>query len=193
LKTSKQLYKSRLETVCRYSRFSSSQSILADSINPGVYSKDSSPFGISYGHWLAKWWQWSFSIPTANHPSDNYSPEKCGINQAGPVWFLADQFGGREERTCTIPAGRAIFVPLLVGEYDYSTSEIKNDADLQRCVSQGNNYGVIEATIDGVKLKNLEGYRIPAGFFNITIPQNNIYNEKPGICKAFADGFFMLL
>ena len=168
-------------------------SILADSINPGVYSKDSSPFGIPYGQWLAKWWQWSFSIPTANHPSDNYSPEKCGINQAGPVWFLADQFGGREERTCTIPAGKAIFVPPLVGECDYSTSEIKNDADLQRCASQGNNYGVIEATVGGVKLKNLEGYRIPAGFFNITIPQNNIYNEKPGIYKAFADGFFMLL
>jgi hypothetical protein len=167
--------------------------ILADSINPGVYSKDSSPFGTPYGQWLAKWWQWSFSIPTANHPRDNYSPEKCGINQAGPVWFLADQLGGREERTCTIPAGKAIFVPLLIGQCDYSTPEIKNDVDLKTCASEGNNYGVIEATIDGVKLKNLEGYRTQAGFFNITVPQNNIYNEKPGTYKAFADGFFVLL
>jgi hypothetical protein len=172
LKTSKQLCKSRLETVCRCSRFSSSQSILADSINP-VYSKDSSSFGIPDGQWLAKWGQWSFSIPTANHARDSYSPEKCGINQAEPVWFLADQLGGREERTCTIPAGKAIFVPLLVGECDYSAPEIKNDADLQRCASEGNNYGVIEASVDGVNLKNLEGYRTQARFLNITIPQNN--------------------
>jgi len=180
-------------TLAMFSVSPLTKSILADSINPGVYSKDSSPFGIPYGQWLAKWWQWSFSIPTANHPRDNYSPEKCGINQAGPVWFLADQLGGREERTCTIPAGKAIFVPLLIGECDYSTPEIKNDADLQRCASEGNNYGVIEATVDGLKVKNLEGYRTQAGFFNITIPQNNIYNEKPGTYKAFADGFFLLL
>ncbi len=29
--------------------------------------------------------------------------------------------------------------------------------------------------------------------FNTTIPQDNIYNEKPGPYKTFADGFFMFL
>jgi hypothetical protein len=33
--------------------------------------------------------------------------------------------------------------------------------DLRRCASTGNEYGVIEATVDGVKLKNLEQYSIP--------------------------------
>ena len=168
--------------------------IRAEGINPGVFSKDSAPYGIPYGEWLAKWWQWSFSIPSAQHPRDAYTPEKCALNQKDPnVWFLADQLGGQEERTCTIPAGKAIFVPLLVGECDYSSPDVKSDEALRRCAMAGDEYGVIEATLDGMKLKSLEQYRIQSGFFNITIPENNIYDEPAGAYRAFADGFFVFL
>ena len=174
--------------------FSSSAIVIsADSINPGVYSKDSKPYGIPYGDWLAKWWQWTFSIPTAQHPRDAYTPEKCAINQKGPVWFLADQLGGREERTCTIPAGKAIFVPLLVGQCDYGEPDVKSDEALRRCAMAGNEYGVIEATVDGIKLKNLEQYRTQSGFFNIIIPEDNIYDRRPGTFRALTDGFFVFL
>jgi hypothetical protein len=173
--------------------FSSCVYVVADSINPGVYSKDSAPYGISYGQWLAKWWNWTSSIPSDQHPRDNYTPEKCQANQRGPVWFLADQLGGREERTCTIPAGKSIFIPLLVGECENSTSELKTDEDLRRCASAGNEYGVIEATLDGVKLKNLEQYRTQSGFFNITIVDGNIYDAPAGTFRGFADGFSVFL
>jgi hypothetical protein len=176
-----------------YTFSSSAIFIRADSINPGVFSKDSAPYDIPYGEWLAKWWQWSFSIPTAQHPRDAYTPEKCAINQKGPVWFLADQLGGREERTCTIPAGKAIFVPLLVGECDYSIPDVKSDEALRRCAMAGNEHGVIEATVDDRKLKSLEQYRTQSGFFNITIPENNIYGSIPGTFRALADGFFVFL
>jgi hypothetical protein len=175
------------------STFSSTVFVTADTVNPGVYSKDSAPYGVPYGEWLAKWWNWTVSIPTAQHPRDDYTPEKCQVNQQGPVWFLADQLGGREERTCTIPAGKAIFIPLLVGECEYSTTEIKSDDDLRRCASTGNEYGVIEATVDGVKLKNLEQYRTQSGFFNITIAEGNIYESPHGTFRGFADGFFVFL
>jgi hypothetical protein len=162
-------------------------------MNPGVFSKDSTPYGIPYGDWLAKWWQWTFSIPTAQHPRDAYTPEKCVLNQKGPVWFLADQLTGEEERTCTIPAGKAIFAPLLVGECDYSLPDVKSDESLRRCAMAGNEYGVIEATVDGIKLKSLEQYRTQSGFFNITIPKDNIYNGPAGTFRALADGFFVFL
>lgn len=173
--------------------FSSTAFVAADSINPGVYSTDSSPHVIPYGKWLAKWWNWTSSIPAAQHPRDDYTPDKCAVNQEGPVWFLADQLGGREERTCTIPSGRSIFIPLLVGECDYSIPELNSDDDLRRCATEGNEYGVIEATVDGVKLKNLDQYRTQSGFFNITIVEGNIYESPPGTFKGFADGFFVFL
>jgi hypothetical protein len=166
---------------------------IADSINPGVFSKDSSPYGVPYGKWLAKWWNWTFSIPAAQHPRDNYTPDKCAVNQEGPVWFLADQLGGREGRTCTIPSGKAILIPLLVGECDYSIPELRSDQDVRRCAMAGNEYGVIEATIDGIKLKNLEQYRTHSGFFNAAIVEGNIYEAPSGIFRGFADGFFVLL
>lgn len=106
---------------------------------------------------------------------------------------MADQLGGREERTCTIPAGKAIFVPLLVGECDYSIPDVKSDEDLRRCTMAGNEYGVIEATVDGVKLKSLEQYRTQSGFFNITIPEDNIYDSSAGTFRALTDGFFVFL
>jgi hypothetical protein len=106
---------------------------------------------------------------------------------------LADQLGGREERTCIIPAGKSVFIPLLVGECEFSTPELKSDEDLRRCASAGNEYGVIEATVDGVKVKNLEQYRTQSGFFNITIVEGNIYETPPGTFRGFADGFFVFL
>jgi len=134
-----------------------------------------------------------FSNSSTTLPSDAYTPEKCAINQEGSVWFLADQLGGREERTSTIPAGKAIFVPLLVRVCDYGESDVKSDEDLRRCALAGNEYGVIEVTVDGVKLKSLEQYRTQSGFFNITIPEDNIYDNSAGTFRALSDGFFVFL
>jgi hypothetical protein len=179
------------------SSYSSSRALsgeaMADSINPGVYSKDSSPFGTPYSKWIANWWQWTFSIPAAQHPRDNYTSEKCTVNQEGPVWFLADQLGGKEERTCTIPAGKAIMIPLLTGECDASTAEDKTDEGLRRCAMAGDEYGVIEASIDGKKIKNLDQYRTQSGHFDLKIVEGNIYEQPPGTYRAFADGFFVFL
>jgi hypothetical protein len=58
---------------------------------------------------------------------------------------------------------------------------------------EANEYGVIEATVDGVKLKNLEQYRTQSGFFNMTIPEDNIYDNSAGIYRALSDGFFVFL
>jgi hypothetical protein len=168
-------------------------SVRADSINPGVFSKDSSPNGAPYGDWVAKWWNWTLSIPKDQHPRDDYTPEKCTVNQNGPVWFLADQLGGREERTCTIPEGKAILIPLLTGECGYEVPEVKNDEDMRKCASAGNEHGAIEATIDGVKLKDLESYRTQSGYFNSSIVENNIYDSPAGDYRAFADGYFVFL
>jgi hypothetical protein len=135
----------------------------------------------------------TIGLPTADHQRVSYTPEKCQNGQSGPVWFLADQRGGREERTCTIPAGKSILVPLLTGECSYDDPGIKTDEGLRRCASAADKYDVIEATIDGVKLKSIEQYKTEAGFFNVIIPKANIYNMLPGTFKAYAEGFFIFL
>ncbi len=166
----------------------------ADSINPGVFSLDSAPYGISYKEWITRWWQWNLEIPKDDHPRLDKTGEKCSVGQEGPVWFLTDiAESGKVTRTCIIPAGKAILFPILSGECDYGEANIKTDEALRQCAIAGNEFGVIGATIDGVRLKNLEQYRIQSDFFNIKIVENNIYDVDAGTFKAMVDGFFVFL
>jgi hypothetical protein len=170
----------------------------ADSVNPGIYSRDSRPFGLSYGDWINRWWQWNMEIPSGEHPRLHYIPSRCGINQSGPVWFLSHLLTGKEERTCTIPSGKAILVPMLTGncDADFTTPNApasESDPNLIDCAKAGNEYGAISATLDGRKLQDLDKYRTLTGFFNLTVPKDNVFNNRPGTWRAINDGFFVFL
>lgn len=159
----------------------------ADNMNPGLYSTSSSPHNLPYQKWLAGQWQWKFAVPKAENPLHDYSAQKCGIGQKGPVWFLDELLSGTEIRECSIPAGKSIFLPILNGECDLSDTRLKNDQDLIQCAAAGNEYSVISAQIDGVPIKNLNSYRTHT-FFNLTVPPDNVFDEKPpGIYRAYAD------
>src|SRR5262249_55520548 len=81
--------------------------------NAGVLPPNSNPFGITYGEWSAAWWQWLLAIPAPVNPNLDLTGANCGQGQSGQVWFLAGNFGGTSTRTCTMPAGRALLVPIL--------------------------------------------------------------------------------
>src|SRR5687768_11442451 len=74
--------------------------------NLTIFTPDSSPYGLTFGEWTSKWWQWFVSIPNdANHPLND--AKGCpSTNQKGPVWFLAGSITGYAERTCIIPQGK---------------------------------------------------------------------------------------
>jgi hypothetical protein len=163
--------------------------------NSLLYSKDSNPYSISYGDWIATWWQWNIGIPPAQHPRDHFSPQTCTTDQAGPVWFLPDILSGKEDRSCTMPSGKAILVPLLTGFCDDDNTDpaVKTDEGLRKCAMAGNEYGILSAKLDGVDLQNLDQYRMQSNFFNLTVPKDNFCNCVPGTFKSTADGFFIFL
>ena len=103
--------------------------VYADDLNPGVYPKDSKPFGIPIEEWLVKHTQWLFQTPYDVHPGGTYTPEKCSSSQSGPVWYLTLITEGNEQRTCTIPSDKAILLPILVGfcsEWDSKAKQLLN-------------------------------------------------------------------
>jgi hypothetical protein len=171
--------------------------VQADSINPGAYSVDDKPYGLTYGQWTANFWRWMISIPQQDNPNNDPTGEKCAINQTDPnVWYLAPTFGGVAERTCTIPSGKAILFPLLVGECNYlENPELKTESELHACAKQTNDAGSrsIEAVVDGVKLKNLDKYRVESQLFDLTFPANNVFSVKAGNTKDVSDGFWVFL
>jgi hypothetical protein len=168
----------------------------ADSINAGVYSLGEKPNGLTYGNWTAKWWQWFVSIPQDVNPAGDFTGKYCGQNQNGPVWFLTGTFGGTAERTCEIPAGKAILFPLLNTECSYlENPELKTESELLTCAKQAQDSGSItmSATVDGTQLKNLEKYRVESQLFDLAFPENNVFSVAPGKTKAVSDGFWVFL
>jgi hypothetical protein len=63
---------------------------------------------------------------------------------------------------------------------DTGDSSLRTDADVRKCATEGNDYGVISGTLDGIEIKNLDQYRIDSGFYNITHAADNIYDLPAG-------------
>ncbi len=58
-----------------------------------------------------RWWSWSYESHHAA-VSDKTGAD-CDVDQPADVWFLAGTFGGRAERSCTLPADRPLAFPIV--------------------------------------------------------------------------------
>ena len=68
----------------------------------------------AYAQLSAEWWRWAFDDFNFTAVND-LTGESCDLNQPDSgIWFLAGTFGVEDVvRTCTIPANRQLFFPLL--------------------------------------------------------------------------------
>jgi hypothetical protein len=177
--------------------------------NTQVTPLKSRPYGMTYGQWNAKWWQWSFSVPASKNPTlATNGAVDCRVGQSGKVWFLAGHFlgSGSFTRTCTVPAGKALFIPLINSWADNVCNTSPLTVGQLRASAAG---GVIpptnlHASIDG---KPLEPHRAVSPVFSYTLPPSpdNLINAAfgvplPGPCwpsltvkPAVADGFYVML
>jgi hypothetical protein len=57
-----------------------------------VFQPDSKPYGLTYGDWTARWWQWAYSIPKDTNPAYDDTGKYCAEGQYGPVWFLTGTY-----------------------------------------------------------------------------------------------------
>ncbi|HEX7032852.1 MAG TPA: hypothetical protein VF172_07625 [Nitrososphaera sp.] len=160
-----------------------------------VYSPDSSPYGISYQEWTTKWWTWFISIPTDQNPIDDHTGALCNEYQQGPVWFLLGSGGGKVERSCTIPAGKAILTPNIIIECSYAEDQsLQNVADLEMCAKEGIDITTeVWTTIDGKSLPRSEIYRVKSEPFNFTFPENNVFSAPAGPTQGVSDGYWTFI
>ena len=176
------------------SQFAWTQTLDTNSSNPSIFPPDSQPYGLTYGEWTAKWWQWAESIPTEINPQLDETGEDCAQaqNQTGPVWFLAGTSGGSVERTCTIPAGKAILIPVLNNLNIRAASETDEEL-LAGAKSGADSVTILEFSIDGVPLQDIWNYRMQSPFFDVTLPNDNVFGISAGTYRAVADGYWVFL
>jgi hypothetical protein len=199
---------------------------------PGVVPPQAHPRGLSYGQWSAQWWQWAFNTPwhgpggVLNPLTTTDGPVDCSYGQHGNTWFLGGTFissdgaGGvaanNAKRSCTVPTGTMLFMPLVNSENDnlapipkpptrFSEQELRQPSAEQMDSVRG-----MTATIDGRSVKGLTDshttrYRVQSPLFQYTLPSTQQGGNldqavgaklpsgpvaKPG---AVADGAFLML
>src|SRR5215471_10515936 len=69
--------------------------------------------GESVSQWTGDWWTWALQSPANQNPVLDQTGAFANVNNNGPVFFIAGDFGGDVERTFTVPAGKPLLVPLL--------------------------------------------------------------------------------
>ena len=169
-----------------------------------LYPFDSKPFNQTRAEWLAKYWQWVYSIPITEHPRTDATGIKCGVSQDGPVWFLDPPFGNpKVTKSCNIPEGKAIFLPLIVGICGTVDSDVKTDEGITSCAKYGNNYGNIRLFIDGKpqliikgtsdSTKDYSSSRTLTDFFNVYSVKDNVFGDPEGMDRKRADGYFAII
>jgi hypothetical protein len=170
----------------------------AGNTNPGIVPSNAKPYGMTYGEWSAKWWQWNLSLPVDQNPSyDEGGSCSNGANgQLGPVWFLTgvNVSSGTAVRNCIIPAGKALFFPIINTEC--STLEEppfygSNEEELRDC-AKSFNVSDVYAEIDGIAVQNLDNYLVESPLYTFAVPPNNIWGLPAGTGQSVSNGYFLM-
>lgn len=170
----------------------------------GIFPPHSRPYGKTYGEWAVRWWQWAFSIPGDRNPLTDMTGEFAGEGQSGPVWFVAGTFGDNVERSSTVPAGKALLLPVYTvifgaGVFDCDPTvpgvpcvvcELQETAAANTSPIQ-----MLEVTIDGRPVKNVSRYRTASpGPFPIYYPENSVTGVPEGdYFPQVTDGYWLML
>jgi hypothetical protein len=182
--------------------------------NPGsgILPPSARLLGQTLGEWGAAWWTWALETDAAENPVADPTGEFAGVNQSGPVFFLAGNFGGSTTRTCTVPAGKHLFFPLinslwwapedipLVEAFAVSIGLDPADYTDEENLRRYSNYQIdgvqsLSLEIDGVAIENLSAHRAESPAFGFEL--GDIYEAfgyPPGWRDlAVADGYWILL
>jgi hypothetical protein len=166
-----------------------------DKTNPGVVPLSDKVGGKTYAQWSAAWWQWALGTPKVNNPLIDPTGKFAGEGQSGPVWFLAGNFGGKTTRSCILPAGKALFFP-VVNKAELGPPGAA-DEKAMRAMAKGfvDSARNLEVTVDGKPIKNLMQYRVQSGLFlfNGPKPEEAVNPFWSGKQMMVSDGYWILL
>lgn len=134
--------------------------------------------------------------PSDGPPDGGDADDSCDINQSGPVWHLEGTGGegGVVEHVCTIPSGTALLLPVLTGMCSYAdTPNAKSELELRSCAMSGDEGAMIQMSIDGVELDDINRYRVQSPPFDLTIPEENPFGVRAGPTRAVADCWCLMI
>jgi hypothetical protein len=164
-----------------------------------VFPPVGKPFGVSYEDHVKNFWKWVLSIPENINPWNDQTGINCSYGQTGinsSVFFLGSNGGGKSERTCKVPAGKGLFIPVSPVEINFKEApDAKTLNDLHN-IAKGDQDGLtsIYLKIDGKEYNDqqLNKYRTHTSDFDVVFPNNPVFGVTEGATKAVADGYYVI-
>ena len=165
------------------------------------YDAESKPFGISYGNWTTKWWQWAISIPTLKNPMLDKTGENYNIGQPRPdvVCMLGGVYGDQDKnhptRKITLRKNISILFPVLNCEANsIEYPNLKTEEDLRKHVCDDIKSVVKkDCFINDTRIVP-ELVKSDPEMFDISVPRNNVLGIEGGqTIKAYAEGFYVFI
>jgi len=155
--------------------------------------------GISQLALAEQWAKWALETPAASNPLFDSTGAFAGVNNGGPVYFLAGNTGGLAERSFNVEAGKPLFFP-IINSFDL---EVPSDGCDLKCASAflsdiaGASH--VHATLDGKDLLTFPSYRqTSTAFFDINLPASvrdelGFPERYVGHLDAIVDGYWVAL
>lgn len=179
--------------------------------NVDFYLKVESPFGISHGDWIAKYWNWDLSIPLDQKTNNllGLKENGCMVHRENSMVMLADTAaGGIWNQKCKISHSEGILIPIWTGECDHAlkgfeTASLKQLIDCARGYDLGKVKGQVKVDNIPVAMLDVLDYEtnvlknvteVYTKEFNVTIPLNSHFiTEQYGTFPGAAHGWFVFL
>lgn len=164
------------------------------SSNPTVLPPTSRVQGLTYGEWLAKWWEYALVLPASQNPL--MGSENCAYKRVGNVGLVVADSTQNVPINCEIPNGIMLYLEVLGAECSnieeppfYGGNEEELRACVQAFVPQD-----LKATIDGIEVVDLNKYIFLSPLYEFTSPEDNILEVPAGtVGQSIGSGAYLML
>jgi hypothetical protein len=177
---------------------SSSTSSAGASSIVNIFPPDVKPFGLTYEEHIKNFWKWIISLPKDKNPWQDETGKNCDNGQSGlnsSVFYLSGNGGGKSERTCYVPSGKGLLIPIMVVEISDKEVPGKSAEELAKIAKKDqDSVTSLYLGIDDKEYKpeEISKYRTSTGSFEVVYPENAIFGATKGPSKAVADGHYII-
>lgn len=156
--------------------------------------------------WTEAWFHWNFAVPADQNPALVLDAD-CAVGQSEPVFFVPVYDGAPTfERTCHIPRGKPVLVPLWVIINDYPcpdpSFEPAEGQSLEDFLAQGakdynDQVQELSVTLDGEPI-DPSPHRHTTGLFQFAA-EPSLIGKLPDAClqgeaqPGVSDGWWLML
>ena len=169
----------------------------AQSLN--IFPPESKPYGLTFAEHQKNFWKWVLEIPANESPVNDRTGEKCANGQSNTnssVFYLSMNNGGISERTCKVPVGKGLLIPVMQVEWSDKEAPGASVEELHKSAKKDQdsvNSLYLKIGDKEYKYKDLIKYRTQTDVFEVVFPDNGIFGViEGGISNVVSDGFYII-